>query len=111
MSNNPIQYTYELVIRFTEDADRMVNWSVLTDESAKQFLDAGYEELAEEGAPLSLIGILILRDTLCQQGIDLALNKADNYRWRKLFKSISEAAEGKEAFADTLGGDALEVVH
>ena len=40
-----------------------------------------------------VLGIKELQELLVQQFIVLALNKADNYRWREMFSNIRDTTE------------------
>ena len=89
MSNENAIHRYELKVVFEEDENSVISWLVEADAPIEATKDVSCGELTEAGAPLSALGIKVLRELLASQFIDLALNKADNYRWRSLFHKIS----------------------
>lgn len=90
MSNDNHVYTHELVVKFECDENNIVNWHISTDDAVNNTLDAGYEELARAGAPLSALGIRVLHDLVAAEIIELALDRANNYIWRKYFEQHAE---------------------
>jgi hypothetical protein len=90
MSNDKHVYVHELVVKFECDENNVVNWIISTDDAVNNTLDADYEELARAGAPLSALGIRVLRDLLGDGIIDLALDRANNYVWRRYFEQHAE---------------------
>ena len=108
MSNEITIHKHELHVVFEEDESARINWTITADEPIERTLGLSCEELIEADAPLAALGIKVLHELLAEQMIDLALNKADNYRWRKLFQSIQDAADDAPA---QLEGPTAQVVH
>ena len=108
MTNENTIHKYELRVAFEEDENAVITWSIEADEPIEQTLNVSCEELTEAGAPLAALGIKVLHQLLADQFIELALNKADNYRWRSLFQRIQDAAEDEPA---QLEEPKLQVVH
>ena len=91
-----IIHRHELHIVFEEDEDHMVYWTVEPDEVIQQVEEFDTAHLTAQGAPLAATGIKELKELLCSEFIELALNRADNHRWRNLFRHISECeADGE----------------
>ena len=86
-----ILHRHELHIMFEEDEDHVVYWTVEPDEIIKQVEDFDTAHLTAQGAPLAATGIIELKELLCAEFIELALNRADNHRWRNLFRQINES--------------------
>lgn len=93
MSTANTLHKHELHVVFEEDEDARISWSVETDKSIEGILDISCEELVEAGVPLAALGIKVLHELLTEQMIELALNKADNYRWRDLLQRIQDATD------------------
>jgi len=108
MSNENTIHKHELHVVFEEDENAVITWNVAADERVEQTLNESCEELTEAGAPLAALGIKVLRQLLAEQIIDLALNKADNYRWRNLFQRIQGATEDEP---EQLEEPKLQVIH
>ena len=53
MSNENIVCSHQLVIRFEQDADNMISWSVQADAAIENTMQASLDELANAGAPLA----------------------------------------------------------
>ena len=83
MSNEKAIYSHELTIRFDQDADSVVSWTVQTDDAVANTCHASYDELARAGAPLAALGIRALFDLLGEDMIHLALYKANGYLWKE----------------------------
>ena len=90
MSNDDKVYTHELVVKFECDENNIVNWLISTDDAVNNTLDASYEELARAGAPISALGIRVLRDLLAEGILELALDRANNHIWRRYFERHAE---------------------
>ena len=93
MSNPNTVHSHELRVVFEEDENSYITWQVMADSIVERAENLSGEELASAGAPLSMLGIKVLQQLLTGQVIELALNKADNYRWRDLFSRISDSVE------------------
>ena len=93
MSNGNTVHSHELRVVFEEDENAYITWQVLADDVVERSEHLSGEELAAADAPLSMLGIKELQELLVRQFIELALNKADNYRWRNLFQRINDSAE------------------
>ena len=93
MSNDKKVYTHQLVVKFECDEHNSLNWWIGTDDAVDKTLDNSYEELASAGAPLSALGIRVLRDLLGERLIELALDRANNYVWRRYFERHTEVCE------------------
>lgn len=85
MSNDKKVYTHEVTIRFECDDTNALNWLISTDDAVDNTLSASYEDLARAGAPLSALGIRVLRDLLAAGLLNLALDRANNYMWKAYF--------------------------
>ena len=90
MSNDDKVYTHELVVKFECDENNIVNWHISTDDSVNNTLGASYKELARARAPISALGIRVLRDLLAEGILELALDRANNYVWRMYFEQHAE---------------------
>lgn len=88
-----IIHRHELRVIFEEDENNVVYWTVEPDETIKQVEEFDTAHLTARGAPLAATGIMELRALLGTVFIELALNRADNHRWRALFEQISAAEE------------------
>ena len=108
MSNENTIHKHELHVVFEEDENVVISWSIEADEPIEKTLDVSCEELTESGATLAALGIKVLHQLLAEQIIDLALNKADNYRWRNLFQRIQDAAEDDP---EQLAEPKLQAIH
>jgi hypothetical protein len=108
MSNKTPTFKHELHVVFEQDENSVVSWRVEVDEVIEQVEHLSYEELTAAGAPLAVLGISVLRELLCEQIIDLALSKADNYRWRDTFSRIHDVGEAEEL---PTGKPELRIVH
>ena len=114
MSNENPVYVNELVVTFEGDDQNNVSWKVRADESVTKSLHASFDELAQAGAPLSVMGIRALYEILCENMIVLALEKGNLYQLREYIREMSEQnlpkAEGSES---TVDGDIAEgvVIH
>jgi len=111
MSNEKKAYNHELVVKFECDENNLLKWEISTDDSVDNTLGSSYEDLARAGAPLSALGIRVLRDLLAAGLLDLALDRANNYIWRRYFErhaevcgvAFNDAAEQWLARHDDLG--------
>lgn len=90
MNNDDKVYVHELVVKFECDEYNNVNWLISTDDAVNNTLDASYEEFARSGAPLSALGIRVLRDLLAEGMLELALDRANNHIWRRYFEKHAE---------------------
>ena len=77
MSNENPVYVNELVVTFEGDDQNNVSWEVRADESVTKSLHASFDELAQAGAPLSVMGIRALYEILCENMGTLALEKGN----------------------------------
>lgn len=112
MSNDNTVHRHELHVVFEEDENCVISWRVETDEIVGATSEMSCEEMTEAGAPLAALGIRVLQELLAGQVLELALNKADNYRWRRLFRLSNEAQEVADTpAADETGGNVLRLVH
>ena len=107
MSNENTNHRFELQVIFEEDENAHITWSLEADERIEQTSAFNCEELTEAGAPLAALGIKVLHQLLAEQRIELALNKADNYRWWNLFQCMQDA----EAAPVLLKDRELRLVH
>jgi len=111
MSNDKKVYVHELAVRFECDETNLLNWEINTDEAVDSTLGASYEDLAGAGTPLSALGIRVLRDLLAAGLLELALDRANNYVWKRYFErhaevcgvAFDDAAEQWLARHDDLG--------
>jgi hypothetical protein len=92
MSNDKAVFSHELVVRFEEDGDRQINWTVRPDSAILNTLDASLEELVEEGAPLAALGIRALWELLGENMVVLALDRANNYLLMDYFKGLKQSS-------------------
>ena len=106
MNSKEILHSHYVIVRFDEAAGSHLTWTGEVDEVSATVTDLGNQELLERGAPLAVMGILALRTLLAEQVIDLALNRADNVRWRDLFRQLQAAGED-----EPLQQPALRLVH
>ena len=90
MSNESKVYVHELIVRLECDEHNNVNWRIGTDDVVRNTLDDDYEALAMAGAPLSALGVRVLRDLLGNGLLELALDKANNYVWKSYFERHAE---------------------
>ena len=90
MSNNNVVLSHELTIRFDQDADNVVSWTVQADDAVANTCHASFEELVEAGAPLAALGIRALFDLLGEDLIRLVLDKANGYLWKECFRLQSQ---------------------
>jgi hypothetical protein len=97
MSDENILHRHELRVVFEEEENSVITWTVEADPAIEDTRSMSCEHLTEAGAPLAALGIKVLREILCEQVIELALNKADNYRWRRLFQQIQNAEDEQPA--------------
>jgi len=101
MSNENPLYVNELVITFEGDGQNNVNWSVRTDNAVSATLHMNMTELVRAGAPLSALGIRALYDIVCENMLELALEKGNLYQYRELALSL---ADGRADSADDIEG-------
>jgi len=68
MSEENVLGSYELVIRFDQLENNMVNWYIRPDETLEKTISLSLIDLAERGAPLAAMGIRALWK-LCRDGL------------------------------------------
>ncbi len=90
MSNENAVYTHELTVRFEEDADSVVSWTIQADEAVSNTCHASYDELVRAGAPLAALGIRALFDLLGEDMIRLVLDQANGYLWKERYRQQSQ---------------------
>ena len=90
MSNDKAVFSHELVVRFEEDDDRQINWTVRPDSAILNTMDASLKELVEEGAPLAALGIRALWELLGENMVVLALDRANNYLLMDSFRRLKQ---------------------
>jgi hypothetical protein len=90
LSNDKAVYSHELVVRFEEDDNCQINWTVRPDSAILNTMDSSLEELVEEGAPLAALGIRVLWELLGENLVALALDRANNYRLMDYFKRLQQ---------------------
>jgi len=111
MSNEKAIYSHELTIRFDQDADSVVSWTVQTDDAVANTCHASYDELARAGAPLAALGIRALFDLLGEDMINLVLDKANGYLWKERYRQQSQQClPGPDNIDGTVVDDSEEVV-
>ena len=114
MSNEKPVYVNEVVITFEGDDQNNVSWSIRTDEMVTNSMHASFEELAKDGAPLSVMGIRALYEMLCENLVVLALEKGNLYQCREYLKGYQELCRGQVGDVEGgVDGDVLEgvVIH
>ncbi len=111
MSNENIVCSHELVIRFEQLEDGMVNWFVHADEKIENTSHASLDELASAGAPLAALGVRALSDLIHPDIIRAALNAGNMHLWKEYYLRLSkQVSPGTSAIEDELGRDADEAV-
>ena len=111
MSNNNVVFSHELTVRFEQDADNVVSWTVQADDAVANTCHASFEELVEAGAPLAALGIRALFDLLGEDLIRLVLDKANGYLWKECYRLQSQRClPGGDDVDGTLVGDSDEAV-
>ena len=90
MSNENPVYVNELVITFEGDDQNNVSWRVRVDDSVANTMHASFEELARAGAPLSAMGIRALYEIVCENMVDLALEKGNLFQCREYLREMRE---------------------
>ena len=113
MSNENIVCSHELVVRFDQLEDGSVNWLVQPDASIEDTSHASFDELAAAGAPLSAMGIRALWELLGENLVFLALEKANGYLWKELYRLQRQQRLPGPDVDGLVGGEAGEgvVVH
>jgi len=111
MSNENAVYTHELTVRFEQDADSVVSWTIQADEAVSNTCHASYDELVRAGAPLAALGIRALFDLLGEDMIRLVLDQANGYLWKECYRQQSQQClPGADDIDGTVAGDSEEVV-
>jgi hypothetical protein len=90
MSNENIVYSNELVVRFEQDAEGVVNWIVKPDAAVDSTSHATLDELARAGAPLAALATRALWELLYQNMINLALERGNMYLWKECYRELSQ---------------------
>ena len=68
MSEDKVLCSHELAIRFDQLEDNQIQWRIIPDANVRETLELSLIDLAECGAPLSLMGIRALAK-LCLDGL------------------------------------------
>ena len=97
-----ILHRHELRVIFEEDEDTVVHWRSEIDDRLREFEHHDTATLTRLGAPLAATGIQALHQLLCTGFIELALNRADNHRWRALFEQINQTEDDEEISPEQL---------
>ena len=114
MSKEKAVFSHELVVRFDEDENRQVSWSVRPDNMILDTMNASYEELVEAGAPLSALGIRVLWELLGENLVVFALDRANNYLLNDYCRRLAQLSLPKsDDIEGTVMSDSAEstVVH
>ena len=90
MSDKSVIGSNELTVRYEMCEDGSVNWVVVADDIVASILHVDYDELARDGAPLSVLGTKALWELLGENIAVLALEKANGYLWKAHFRRASE---------------------
>jgi len=90
MSNKKAVFSHQLVVRFDDDDDGRVSWTVRPDNVILDTMNASYEELAEAGVPLAALGIRALWELLGENLVVLALDRANNYLLKDRFRRLEQ---------------------
>ena len=94
MNSEDIKFSYGLTIRFDQDHEGKLAWSMEVDSDIEKTLQLDYDVLASHGIPLSALGIRVLFNMLQDGLIIQALDKANNFIWReRLIRAQQEMAE------------------
>jgi hypothetical protein len=108
MSSGNTPETFELKIQFEQVGEDNVSWIVLPDATLDKANRFDLIELAEMGAPLAALGLMILWKQ-CQAGIlNSTLNMANMIRNEALVRLAQRSQSGQSIEANT--GLAEEVV-
>ena len=89
MSNESPRYMNQVVVTFASDDRYNVNWTVSPDEMVRDTLQMSLEELARDGAPLTVLGIRALFDALGDQQVVPALEKGNLHQLREYIRQLS----------------------
>jgi len=90
MNDKTVIGSNELTVRYELCEDGSVNWVVQADDMVACILHVDYDELARDGAPLTVLGTKALWELLGENIAVLALEKANGYLWKEHFRRASE---------------------
>ena len=105
MSNENPGYVNQLVITFESDDRNNVTWTVRADDAVKATMHMDMAELVRAGAPLSALGIRALYDIVCENVLELALQRGNLYQCREWLQNLIEPSADRANGNDSLEGD------
>ncbi len=111
MSNENIVYANELTVRFEQDENGTVSWSVKPDAAVDQTSHASFDELAQAGAPLSALATRALWELLYQEIIAVALDRGNMYLWKDCYRQLQNQTQvDSRTIEGELVSDAAEAI-
>ena len=91
MNDDDVKYSVGLFIQFDEDEDGNLQWGLQAHPHIEETIDTPIQELARQGAPLSVLGIRVLKETLHEGLIKHALDRAYNVLLRERLNAMQQA--------------------
>jgi hypothetical protein len=82
VSNDEVERSCELRIRFDQHIDGGVTWYVQPEQIVSDTFERSHADLAESGVPISILGIRLLTEFIDENVMNLVLGRASGYLWR-----------------------------
>jgi len=105
MSNENPVYVNQLVITFEGDDRNNVSWTVRPDDAVRDTMHMDMAELVRSGAPLPALGIRALYEIVCENELELALQKGNLYQCREWLQNLLEAPADRANSNDPVDGE------